>query len=203
MDLKTNIIIKADNLFRKFGIRGVTVDDICSECGISKKTIYKYYTDKHTIANKSIEFHHDNLYNEIQEIIKRSPNSIETFFRISKHFRNSLNETTPLFVHDLKRYHPDLYKITQEYKEKLFEKTLQNVINSGKSEGFIRSTINEDIVSKLRIEIIEIGFNQDVFPLKKYNFRDIQFISFDLFIRGIVTNKGLLLYEEILNKMKP
>ena len=51
--------------------------------------------------------------------------------------------------------------------------------------------------------MIEAGFNQDVFPLKKYNFRYIQFISFDLFIRGIVTNKGLLLYEKILNKMKP
>ena len=48
--------------------------------------------------------------------------------------------------------------------------------------------------------MIEIGFNQDVFPLKNYNFRDIQYISFDLFIRGIVTEKGLMNYEQILNQ---
>lgn len=200
MDLKVNIIEKADTLFRRYGIRGVTVDDICSDCGISKKTIYKYYKDKHTIANKSIEYHHNNLHLEIQEIIKKSSNSIETFFKISKHFRNSLNDMTPLFIHDLKKYHPDLYKITQEYKERLFEKTLQNVILNGKNEGLIRKEINEIIVSKLRIEMIEIGFNQDVFPLKNYNFRDIQYISFDLFIRGIVTEKGLMNYEQILNQ---
>ena len=49
---------------------------------------------------------------------------------------------TPLFIHDLKKYHPDLYKITQEYKERLFEKTLQNVISNGKNEGLIRKEIN-------------------------------------------------------------
>ena len=91
--------------------------------------------------------------------------------------------------------------MTQDYKEKLFYKTLQNIINTGKEEGLIRVNINEEITSKLRVEMIESGFNQDVFPLKKFDFREIQNISFDLFIRGIVTKSGLSMYEDIIKNI--
>ena len=201
MNIKLNIVEKANSLFRTFGIRGVTVDDICRECGISKKTIYNYYSDKQSLANETIKFHYNNLYKEIKTIIDLSGNSIETFFKISSHFRETLNDTTPLFVHDLKKFHPELYKNHQDYKEKLFEKSLQKVLIAGKEEGLIRNDINEKIISKLRIEMIEIGFNQDIFPLKKYDYRDIQLISFDLFLRGVVTSDGLKVYEKFLKKI--
>ncbi len=201
MNIKLNIVEKANTLFRTFGLRGVTVDDICRECGISKKTIYNYYSDKQSLANETIKFHYNNLYKEIKTIIDLSGNSIETFFKISSHFRETLNDTTPLFVHDLKKFHPDLYKNHQDYKEKLFEKSIQKVLKKGKEEGLVRDDINDKIVSKLRIEMIEIGFNQDVFPLIKYDYRDIQLISFDLFLRGVVTSDGLKMYEKILKKI--
>ena len=201
MNIKLNIVEKANTLFRTFGFRGVTVDDICRECGISKKTIYNYYSDKESLANETIKFHYNNLYKEIKTIINLSGNSIETFFKISSHFRETLNDTTPLFVHDLKKFHPELYKNHQDYKEKLFEKSLQKVLIAGKEEGLIRNDINEKIISKLRIEMIEIGFNQDIFPLKKYDYRDIQLISFDLFLRGVVTSDGLKVYEKFLKKI--
>lgn len=201
MDIKLNIVEKADTLFRTYGFRGVTVDDICKECGISKKTIYNYYSDKQSLANETIIYHYNNLHKEIKAIIDLSDNSIETFFKISSHFRETLNDTTPLFVHDLKKFHPELYNNHQDYKENLFEKSIQKVLIKGKDEGFIRDDINDKIVSKLRIEMIEIGFNQDVFPLKKYDYRDIQLISFDLFLRGIVTTDGLNIYEKILKKI--
>ena len=201
MNIKLNIVEKANALFRTFGFRGVTVDDICRECGISKKTIYNYYSDKESLANETIKFHYNNLYKEIKKIIDLSINSIETFFKISSHFRETLNDTTPLFVHDLKKFHPELYKNHQDYKEKLFEKSLQKVLIAGKEEGLIRNDINEKIISKLRIEMVEIGFNQDIFPLKKYDYRDIQLISFDLFLRGVVTSDGLKVYEKFLKKI--
>ena len=159
MNIKLNIVEKANSLFRTFGIRGVTVDDICRECGISKKTIYNYYSDKQSLANEAIKYHYNNLYKEIKSIINLTGNSIETFFKISSHFRETLNDTTPLFVHDLKKFHPDLYKNHQDYKEKLFEKSIQKVLKKGKEEGLVRDDINDKIVSKLRIEMIEIGFN--------------------------------------------
>ena len=54
MTTKQKIVEKADQLFRTYGIRSVTIDDICKECGISKKTVYKYYTDKYALASKKI-----------------------------------------------------------------------------------------------------------------------------------------------------
>ena len=203
MSTKLNIVKKADSLFRTYGIRSVTVDDICNACGISKKTVYKHYSDKYALANKSLEYHYDNLFKEINSIVKNSSNAIETFFKISMHFRETLNDITPSFVHDLKKFHPELYKIHEKSKEKLFVKTLQNVIKSGKDEGLIRSEINDDIISKLRIEMIESGFNQDVFPQKKYDYMKIQIISFDLFLRGVITSKGLGIYEKTLTLFKP
>ncbi len=203
MSIKLNIVEKADSLFRTYGIRGVTVDDICNACGISKKTIYKHYSDKYALANKSLEYHYDKLFKEINSIVNNSSNAIETFFKISMHFRETLNDITPSFVHDLKKFHPKLHKIHEKFKEKLFVKTLQNVIKNGKDEGLIRSEINEDIISKLRIEMIESGFNQDVFPQKEYDYMNIQIISFDLFLRGVVTKKGLEIYEKTLTSFQP
>ena len=60
----------------------VYIDDICKACGISKKTIYKHYSDKHALANKSLEFHYDKLFKEINSILQNSSNAIETFFKI-------------------------------------------------------------------------------------------------------------------------
>ena len=164
MEVKDNIILISDRLFRRFGIRGVTIDDICSEGGISKKTVYLYFKDKHSVAKSSIDFYHNNLFSQIKEISSDSSNSIESLIMISKKFRETLYDTTPLFIHDLKKYHPDLYEMTQDYKEKLFNKTLHDILSTGKVEGYIRKEINEEIITRLRIEMIESGFNQDVFP---------------------------------------
>ena len=41
-------------LFRDFGIKSLTMDDISSALGISKKTLYKYVSDKNDLVNKVI-----------------------------------------------------------------------------------------------------------------------------------------------------
>ena len=185
MDVKDKIIIKSDSLFRKFGIRGVTIDDICSELGISKKTIYTYFDDKHSIALESIV-----------KIKKTSNNSIHFFLELSNFFRQTITNINPLFVHDLKKFHPDLFKITEDLKKKVFIKTLSKNIKRGKKEGFIRKTVDEIIITKLRLEEIELAFDQNLFPYKKFEIINIQLQFFDHFMRGILTNEGLKIYEK-------
>lgn len=47
-----DIIETAHQLFWKFGIRRVTIEEICREAGVSKMTFYKFFPNKIEIAKK-------------------------------------------------------------------------------------------------------------------------------------------------------
>ena len=200
MTVKQKIINKSDNLFRTYGLRGVTMDNISSELGMSKKTIYKYFQDKESIATESINFYFSGLISEISRLNKTCKNSIEFSIKLSRFFRSTINDINPLYVKDVKKYYPSLDKIINEYKSKIFFKGVSDNIIRGKKEGYIRKEVDEVILSKLRIEEMEIAFDQDVFPYQEYDFRKVQVQFFDHFMRGILTEKGLEVYIKLFNQ---
>ena len=200
MTVKQKIINKSDNLFRTYGLRGVTMDNISSELGMSKKTIYKYFQDKESIATESINFYFSGLISEISRLNKTCKNSIEFSIKLSRFFRSTINDINPLYVKDVKKYYPSLDKIINEYKSKIFFKGVSDNIIRGKKEGYIRKEVDEVILSKLRIEEMEIAFDQDVFPYQEYDFRKVQVQFFDHFMRGILTQKGLEVYTKLFNQ---
>ena len=55
MEVQDRIKQRADELFRRYGIRSVTMDEIAAQLGISKKTIYQYYTDKDQLVDAVTE----------------------------------------------------------------------------------------------------------------------------------------------------
>ena len=50
------LIIRISVLFKKYGIKSVTMDDISRELGISKKTLYQHFENKIDIINKVADF---------------------------------------------------------------------------------------------------------------------------------------------------
>ncbi|MDH5400751.1 MAG: TetR/AcrR family transcriptional regulator, partial [Cyclobacteriaceae bacterium] len=45
----------AKELFWKYGIRRVTIEEICKEAGVSKMTFYKFFPNKVALANTILE----------------------------------------------------------------------------------------------------------------------------------------------------
>jgi AcrR family transcriptional regulator len=45
-----NILDAGDKLFMKFGIRKVTIEDVCTEANVSKMTFYKYFDNKNHLV---------------------------------------------------------------------------------------------------------------------------------------------------------
>ena len=52
---KVRIRDKAKELFLRYGIRSVSMDDIANQLGMSKKTIYQYFTDKNELVDAVVE----------------------------------------------------------------------------------------------------------------------------------------------------
>ena len=51
-DLHSEIIKKSGDMFYRLGIRSVSIDDICHELGISKKTFYVYFSSKDALVEQ-------------------------------------------------------------------------------------------------------------------------------------------------------
>ncbi|PLK46392.1 TetR/AcrR family transcriptional regulator [Emticicia sp. TH156] len=196
MEIKERILKAAESLFRKFGIRSVSMDDIASELGISKKTIYQNFEDKDSIV---YEIARTNMMCDIEEserIYKESANPIEQVFKEATLLRKQASTINPAVFYDLKKYHPKTWQLFQEYNKVNFLEIVKQNLREGIAQGYYREDINIEILSRLRMEEVEFAFSREVFPPESFNQMDVHTALIDHFLRGIMTPKGLAFYEK-------
>ena len=198
MDTKERIIIESLKLFMRFGIRSITMDTIAESLGISKRTVYELFKNKDEllescIASRMIEEEKNNA-----EIMRKSANIIEAFLTHIKRSINLMSSISPMFFHDARKYHPEVFRCKGKEREEKDYDMIVEYINTGKQEGFIRQEINVDIIAKLMKEQFKIIGNNELFPPDRYSKSEIfENIAIN-FIRGIATDEGL----KIINKFE-
>lgn len=198
METKDRVLQGAEELFFKYGIKSVTMDDIAKHLSISKKTIYQFYGDKNEIVDTLMRLKLEEDKTIIQQIHLESENVITEVFGLMKHMSQMFSKLNPNVFYDLQKYHPEAWKLFNEFKEECMETMVENAIKKGVKEGLVRADINTKIIARLRMEEIQLGFNANVFPPDKYKIVDIQLELLDHFLHGICTLKG----HKLINKYK-
>ena len=106
-DQKCNIIKKAGEMFFRLGIRSVSIDDICRELGISKKTFYVYFESKDELVAQLL--HSNVLYiaGKMEELLQMKDfrKLVARFLRHQEAEKNDVRRV-PQLVYDLKKYYP-------------------------------------------------------------------------------------------------
>ena len=194
-----NIIEKVSKLYFKYGIKSITMDDVAKELGISKKTLYNYFTDKTELVSSVV----DNILNYHTDksdcIFCKNLNAIEEVFEVNNFLTHMLKDYNHSMVYDLKKYYPDIFKrLHEKRREKMYTSVLGN-LKKGKQEGFFRKEMNEEIIAKLHVSRIEGIFDSNVFTVDEFTSPEFVFEIFNYHIRGIVNEKGL---EMVNNKIK-
>jgi AcrR family transcriptional regulator len=196
--MKDRIVNVAEELFFRYGIKSVTMDDISKEMGISKKTIYKYYSDKKQVVHSLMQekLKEDKL--NCQKIVTNSENVIEEFFGLMKHLSAMFSRINPNVFYDLQKYHPESWNLFRKFKENFILKMLEESMVQGRKQGYIRRDVNHKILARMRMEQIEMGFNPKVFSPAQFKIIDVQMSLLDHFLYGICTLEG----HKLLNKYK-
>lgn len=185
-------------LFFRYGVRRVTMDDVAKALGMSKKTLYQYYSDKDELVAEATRAHLERERIEFDEIFCNSENSIKCLFSISQCMRKSLSEINPSVLFELKRFYPKSWEYWTEFKDQFIFKSIVENIKKGIEEEYFRSEVNAEILANLRVMEIQILFDRESFPSEKFNFMEVQMQLFNHFVYGIATEKGRKLYKEYL-----
>ena len=198
MVVKNKILKGAEELFMRFGIRGITMDDIAKHLGMSKKTIYQTYADKDEIVHTLMKHTLDENSKVFTTIQRTSKNVIDEVFLCMEQMHVMFSNRNPVMFYDLQKYYPNTWKLFREFKNDFILKMVENTLKKGIKDGLVREDINVNILARLRIEEIELGFDQFAFPPEKFNVTDTQIEMAEHFLYGICTLKGY----RLINKYK-
>ena len=199
------IVSGATRLFLERGVKAVRMDDIASELGVSKRTIYQLFENRETLLVECArQIHRQKVQSQQQRLDSdQRHNVIEDFIGLLENWESvmaySLN-----FVNDLRRYYPDVFKrINDEINQDQFE-GLKTALKSGVDDGIFFPNVNLDIMATMFIMWVDALFSSNA-KYEKINTSLHEALKYMLicFFRGISTEKGVRQIDETFHRHFP
>lgn len=200
--IQSDILLLSTQLFCKYGLKSVSIDDICSQLGISKKTFYNYYKQKTDLIAAVLEQVHNSNSNmqDLMDKLNANPNfnAIDKIQEISNYFRNNKEKAHHSFYYDLTKYYPEVHEKFTKDKENETLAFTRNEIQNGIKEGVYRDDINIELTAKF----LSFQFRSILNSVQKKSEIEAAFnFVIDAYIRIVVNEKGMKYYQEnYLNK---
>ncbi|MFB6317187.1 TetR/AcrR family transcriptional regulator [Saccharicrinis sp. FJH54] len=194
-----NIILdKVKDLFMRYGIKSVTMDDVSRELGISKKTLYQYVTNKEDLVEKVLQYLHNQMDKQDELCDPTDKNAIEILMMVNDKVNYMMKNHNPSMQYDLKKYYPEIFrKFYEIQKEEIYKSIISN-INKGKGEGLYRDKVNPVLVAKLYLSRVITITDREIFTEDEIRSPGFFLSIMELHIRSLATTKGLEVLEEKL-----
>lgn len=197
MEVREEKILKrSESLFRKKGFKRVTMDEIARDLGMSKKTVYKYFSNKRDLILKNIGMVISAEKTQMCALKDESADAIEEMMRLIGHVIQLFEKNNPSVFAELKRYYPGSWKLLDSFVRNHIYKRIRNNIERGKQEGLYRQEIDSDILAKMYVAKVKSIMEEEWFPKSKYNKAKLLKVLIDYHIRGISSQAGIKLFEQ-------
>ena len=199
MEMKNRIKQKADELFRSYGIKSVTMDEIATRLGVSKKTIYQSFADKDELVDEvvcDLLIHNQNCCNKDKD---KATDAIHEVFLAMEMVQQMFENMNPGILYDIERNHSRTFSKFLLHKNQFLLQVIKENIERGKKEELYRADINTDVISRIRLETMFLPFNPEIFPKSKFNLVELEHQLIEHFLFGVVTIKGhklILKYQQ-------
>jgi len=200
MDPKERILVKSNELFNRYGIRSVSMDDIALQLGMSKKTLYQYYTDKDELVNAVFDIVLTTNKNNCIDCSKRGENAIHEVFLSFDIVEEMLKTMNPSLLFDMQKYHPSAFKKFDDFRNGFLYRIIKANLERGIMEELYREEIDADVLSRYRLHSVLLSFNPEVFPSIKTNAVYIEQQLLECFLYGLATSKGQKLIQKYKNQ---
>lgn len=200
-NIKEKILKGAEELFTRYGVRSISMDDIARHLSVSKKTLYQHFADKEDIVTMTCKAHLQRNKQEFLEIRDKAKNAIEELANLSVCLKRNMEDMNPSLLYDLQKYHPKAWREWLNHKNNTIRESVIRNLKQGMEEGYYRPELKPDIIAIMRLEQVETAFNEDIFPREKFRLAEVQMEIFEHFIFGIVTDKGRKLYQKYKEKI--
>ena len=200
MEPLTKIQNASIELFRQYGFKTITMDDIARAAGISKKTLYQVFSNKNEVVRETVAWYKGMISEHCCYAMEEAENAIEAMVRIMGIFDQINRKMNPIAMLELERFFPETFK---EFRDSMLAKDVERVkenIERGIKEELYRAEIDPEFMARYRMELSLIMYHSNLLINDRV---DLQFVGHQIsehFLYGIMTAKGEKLYQKYKDK---
>ena len=187
-------------MFFRLGIRSVSIDDICRELGMSKKTFYVYFESKDALIEQLLQANIDFVARKMANLL-----ATEDFRKmVSEVVRQQREKETqgdlrrvPQLVYDLKKYYPRQFEDFQRKAFEMQKNYIAQFLERGIANGLVRANLNIELTSVLFAKIYSDALRDfEIMEAHGHNVVQLSRVAMDVCIRGVLSEEGLKIYQQ-------
>ncbi|MCX6247032.1 MAG: TetR/AcrR family transcriptional regulator [Bacteroidetes bacterium] len=203
MDAKTlNILEQVTRLYKRYGIKSVTMDDVASHLCISKKTLYEHFKDKEDLVRNIVLLDYNKRNKFFLEIKRKNLNAIEELFEVYRMINSMFRDYNASMEYDIHKYYPDLFSKVKDIRRKQMFETMYSNMNKGKREGLYRKDLNSRIIARLHVFKVENMFDNEIFTMEELSSIKVFNEVFVYHMQGIMNEMGRSFFDANFARLK-
>ena len=185
-------------MFFRLGIRSVSIDDICRELGMSKKTFYVYFASKDELIDQLLQANLEYMAGKLEELLalRDFRKLVKLFLKRQQSEKNDVRRV-PQLVYDLQKYYPRQFS---NFQIKCFETQknyLVRYLKQGVDEGLVRANLDIELTAVLFAKIYSDAIRDvEIIEAHNHNMHQLGHTAMDIFVRGVLSEEGLALFNE-------
>ena len=196
-DQMVNIIKVSGEMFFRLGIRSVSIDDICRELGMSKKTFYVYFESKDELIEQLLLANVEYMSGKMEELLSFGDfrQLVKAFLKCQEAERNDVRKV-PQLVYDLKKYYPRQFAKFQKQCFETQKNYIMRYLELGLAQGLVRANLNIELTAVLFAKIHSDAIRDaELIEAHNHNMHQLAHTAMDIFVRGVLSDEGMKLFE--------
>lgn len=165
LENRIRILETAGQHFFQFGFSRVTVSDIATDLGMSKKTLYEYFPSKEDLLSAIIESMQAEITTKIETLASDQGLEFDEKLRkIMEIVALFYSKFTSHFLVDLQKSAPHIWKSCDEFRRQNMRAQVAKLVREGTQKGVFRNDIHEDVLVLIHVGAIAALLHPEVLP---------------------------------------
>jgi len=198
--LKKRIITNTSRLFFERGFSKVSMDEVASGLGISKKTLYQHFPSKEAL-----------LYQVVTDMMEENGSIIESIVDDPKmdfhqklsllmnHLSTVISRLYRPFGDDLRRNAPEMWEEVDRFRTKKVLLNFRKLLESGIRQGVFRKDVDPQLMTMVFSTLIQNLIDPRIFSQIPFTAEQVFETIVEVVFRGILTETAR---NEFVKKIK-
>ena len=190
-EVKNRIRLKAEEMFSQFGFSKVTMEEIAAELCISKKTLYKYFSNKEHVLKEVIGEVKCEITTFVDELLAdKTMEFIDKINKLMSFLAMHIAKIDGPLVRDLMKNHPEMWSDIQKFRREKTHANFSRLIQEGIERGFFRKDIPAQLIVMMYDSAMQGLLNRDALSELPFTSDQIHREVNKVVFEGILSDKG-------------